>query len=589
MVSVSSAGATIPLRRQSSGATSLVSNGSNPTRPSNVTSERQSTETSSPRNSTQADADQLAARSIIATVKLEKSGCLAGDVVPLQISIHHTKVVRSLHGIIITLYRQARVDMHPNLPLASENGGVSGKYEDYYPRSRTGLGGLSLSAAGSSHNWRKDMSQTFAPIYIDPTTMSTNFKIGVRVPEDAFPSIRNTPGDMITFRYYVEVIIDIHGKLGQQDRMFPSLNMTSVPTSYAPNSQGVIATDEDQHALTAWGTNCVDTSVIRRDKNAVTSLCELIIGTRSSERARGKRPKRLDLDDGSASMDDHYTAAENEMQYPTQSTLFADNGEEHPQQGGYYGEYNDGYDQGYQDYRYDGYDSTTGQEYGDGYDYYQNSNYHNEQWSEDPLSPHFVPAEEEELSEKERLRRAEMHLLPSAPPDDDSWPGTAEQIPTAPYIPHEGDFTSASAFQAALHLQHPPYMNGHPSPGRVVHTGDPSHAWQYPHRLFLSSSLHGEHDPAHASSSSIQPGDDKQELERQRLAAQTSAPDYSNAEADDPAFSYPAGHVHPSAPVLPVTADGYTWAGRPEDPSGAPASDLDANLQVVDNLPRYTR
>ncbi|KAG9824605.1 hypothetical protein KCU63_g16504, partial [Aureobasidium melanogenum] len=54
---------------------------------------------------------------ITATVELLKGACLRGDSFPVRISINHTKHIKSINGIIITLYRQARVDMHPALPL----------------------------------------------------------------------------------------------------------------------------------------------------------------------------------------------------------------------------------------------------------------------------------------------------------------------------------------------------------------------------------------------------------------------------------------------------------------------------------------
>ena len=63
------------------------------------------------------------------------------------------------------------------------------KHEEYYPKSKTGLGGLSLSSAGSSSIFRKDLAQTFAPILIDPYTLSAVIHASVESPADAFPTI----------------------------------------------------------------------------------------------------------------------------------------------------------------------------------------------------------------------------------------------------------------------------------------------------------------------------------------------------------------------------------------------------------------
>ncbi|RAL63135.1 hypothetical protein DID88_004217 [Monilinia fructigena] len=80
------------------------------------------------------------------------------------------------------------------------------KHEEYYPKSKTGLGGLSLSSAGSTSVFRKDLSQTFAPLIVDPTTLTAQVTASVRVPEDCFPTICGVPGQMVNFKYQVEVI-----------------------------------------------------------------------------------------------------------------------------------------------------------------------------------------------------------------------------------------------------------------------------------------------------------------------------------------------------------------------------------------------
>ena len=75
------------------------------------------------------------------TVKTEllQGGCLPGDTLPLRISIDHMRPVKTMQGLIITIFRQGRIDTHPALPIGSESSGKK-RYEDYYPRSRTGLG-----------------------------------------------------------------------------------------------------------------------------------------------------------------------------------------------------------------------------------------------------------------------------------------------------------------------------------------------------------------------------------------------------------------------------------------------------------------
>ena len=89
--------------------------------------------------------------------------------------------------------------MRPSIPLGPIEKGKEGKYEDYYPRSYTGLGGLSLSGAGSNHVFRKDLYQSMSPLFIDPQTFTAEIHAKVRVPDEAFPTIATVPGSMISF------------------------------------------------------------------------------------------------------------------------------------------------------------------------------------------------------------------------------------------------------------------------------------------------------------------------------------------------------------------------------------------------------
>ena len=189
----------------------------------------------SARGSQRGTKTSLPDKTITATIELLKSGCLPGDYLPLKISIKHTKVIKSMHGIIITLYRQGRIDSAPPLSLFTDIKGKAAeklKHEEYYPKSKTGLGGLSLSSAGSSSLFRKDLAQTFAPLLVDPTTLTAVVTASVRVPEDVFPTITGVPGQMISFKYHVEVVVDLGGKLAGQQRHLPRVGAITLPSSY---------------------------------------------------------------------------------------------------------------------------------------------------------------------------------------------------------------------------------------------------------------------------------------------------------------------------------------------------------------------
>lgn len=474
-----------PRRADRSAVSNAASEVSTPTIPSGASStsvpstERESALPSEPRSSQTSPSLKVEResstpnRTITASVQLSRAGCLPGEVVPITVTVHHTKSVKSVKGVIATLFRQARVDMHPNLPLApTSDGKKTQKYEDYYPRSKTGLGGLSLSAAGSSQVWRKDLSQTFAPLYVDPVTMSTIVKLNIRVPDDAFATMRSAPGDMITFRYYVEVIVDIHGKLSNQGGLV-NLDVAS-PHAQMSSFQQLANYDENQEQpSTIWGSSCIDTAPIRREKNAVTCNCELVIGTKNSAIVQGNRAQNP-----LSSRDSHEPQAsrgssmpENPRNRPSSNRhVFNDHTSfEYSHDNWGYHEYSY-YQNGYApDGRWDPrYDYSYHPQYHLDHTQHPHHPQHDEYY---PPVPPPILEDESALPEKERLRRAEARLLPSRPPDaGDASPH--DPGPSAPFIPDENDFETADAFRDAVGMPPAPFHD-HSLPA-PVHSHQPS-------------------------------------------------------------------------------------------------------------------
>ncbi|EAT89111.2 hypothetical protein SNOG_03906 [Parastagonospora nodorum SN15] len=310
-------------------------------------------------------------KTITATIDVLKGGFLRGDQIPIKVTVNHTKHVRSLNGIVVTLYRQARVDMHPALPVAPNSKGDKKKTEDYYPKSRTGLGGLSLSSAGSSHLFRKDLSQSFAPLFVDPRTLTAEVKCAVRVPDEAFPTISNVPGAMISFKYYIEVVVDIQGKLTGLDRMVANAGLVNVPSGGASLGRE----DASSNMFSTYGGNFVDTDQIRREKGVISSLFEVIIGTKDSDR-NGKRKQTR--------VPDVAELIHNISNEPNSEPIVAE---------GYHQEYYD-YDENGQYYDYDyNYDPA----------YYEVPGYeqHSQRGESSYHAPPQVPDDDQGLSEKE--------------------------------------------------------------------------------------------------------------------------------------------------------------------------------------------
>ncbi|EAU39420.1 pH-response regulator protein palF/RIM8 [Aspergillus terreus NIH2624] len=426
------------------------------------------------------------------------NACYRGDTLPIVITINHCKQVRSAHGIIVTLYRQGRIDLHPSIPIGRTTEGKKPIYEDIYPRSRTGLGGLTIGTSRTSSVFRKDLTQTFAPLVVDPTNLTAVVKTSIRIPEDAFPTITRTPGSMINFRYYVEVVVDLRGKLTSPERFLPRFNMVSSGSNFSPSGQVLNPPDTSTNSITtSWAGNILDTDQIRREKGVVAVAFEVVIGTRDSHR----RANRVERTDSTAAGSDVPSSIEapvldGENNWPAESGVPISADEEHyaPDEYGfpqepYYSEYADGVQQPYQ---------SLG----------------------DMVS---APQLEEPADEKARLRQAEQTLLPSQPPDEAvAGPSAEMAVPTAPVLPEDDHL------QDYQHVPSPTQNGISPAvmSAESVQTVVPG----------SSAAMLGE--------SATAPVDDKQELERQRLMMEASAPD----EMDG------GGHgessAGPSAPVF---------------------------------------
>lgn len=477
---------------------------------------------------------------ITATTEVQRGGALPGDNIPIKISIKHTKHVRGV--ALVTLYRQGRIDLHPALPMGRQSKGKTPEYEDVYPRSRTGLGGLHFSSGSPSSVFRKDLAQTTAPMIINPQTMTTEIKTSIRLPEDAFPTISNVPGSMITFTYHLEVVIDVCGKLNES-RLIPRMSMTTPSNTYEAGG----SYDRGNNLTTHWADRIIDTTPIRRIKTVVYCLFDVTVGNRDSARVIRERPEEEQnaeqgLDHGDDYNGEMYDAEWSEEDYRN-----------------YYDE--EGYYQ-YNDHEY--WNGWTGTE------------------AHDP--PTFLPPPEPEVEadEKTRLRRAEELLLPSQPPQDDEAPssstsnGAAHDLhsgPTAPYLPDEdGLYGYRGRLDGSSQTQDFRPLASAVS-ARSVDTVVPGRNAPSDGLAAEDASLLDEegHDR-----------DDKQELERRRLLAQASAPPLDDDEGQS---ADPSGSMHlegvtdaPSAPVL-TEEDEYRQSN----------GDHYGQNGVEEHLPQYQR
>jgi hypothetical protein len=486
-----------------------------------------------------ASQSSLVNKVITATIESQAGGCLRGDSIPVKVVIQHTKPVKSVYGVIVTLYRQARVDMHPSIPLGPTEKGKGDKYEDYYPKSMTGLGGLSLTGAGSSHIFRKDLSQIMSPLYINPQTLTQEINTKVRVPDEAFPTISTVPGGMISFKYYVEVIVDIQGRLAAQDR---SLSNLSGHAAFPGNTFDLESSDRERTAFTPFGSTIVDTAPIRRDQSVVTSTFEVIIGTRDSERRKGKRK----LMEAVVEQDQQPQSEQQQQQHVPA-----------PEQGGDWYDHNAYYD-------YSWYD----QQYWDWYSRHHTNHVQQDAGAQDQsyIQPPPIPLpripDESQMTEKERIHQAEQRLLPSQPPGMENGSDAVEAGPTAPYLPGESDAPeSAPTYQVATSSYSTPML------------GPPTPVYDRPRQM----SVVPEYEPPEAGDSTVPAtaGDDKQEMQRQQLQNSASAPP---GDDNDAGPSGPGEH-EASAPSL-------TEVGEPLTNN---VHDSHADAEASTDLPQYER
>lgn len=444
---------------------------------------------------------------VTATIHLLHGGCLPGDKLPLEISIQHNRPVKSLQGIIITLYREGHVDTHPAIPLGPMQPGKEQEYEDYYPKSRTGLGGLSLSSAGSSSGFRKNLSQKIVPLIVDPQSLHATMKTYIQVPEDLFPTISSVPGAMITFKYFMEVVIDLGGKLPSQDRFLPRLNMTSWASrfEYSDYMGNKMDASESLAFPFVAPLNFLNTEGVRREKGVVACLFEVIVGTRDSRRNRLRQ------------VENHFTRAapssdnQRRAEDRTENMSNISPVRQPPREPPMIHEALDGSrDSGG---RFDALNETTS--------------------SQSYIAP--LPELEEDLDEKARMRRAEQQLLPSAPFEDAAWAANnADEEPSAPRV-----FDSRDLYlvQGGTRADAPAYDSG----SATLCEGE--------------SSSNIRHNPTEAHMGNRVPpmaelGEDKLELERRRLETEVSSPDDSQGSNEVGRSSHGQQPAHPTSSGL---------------------------------------
>lgn len=494
-------------------------------------------------------------KTITATVELLKGGCLPGDIISVRVTVQHVKLIKSMTGVIVTLFRQGKVDCAP--PASLFNGMMTKEdarrlqKDDVYPKSRTGLGGLSLSSAGSTSIFRKDLDQTTAPLIIDPATLRASITVQVKLPEDSFPTIKGIPGDMISFKYQAEVIVDLGGRLsGQLLQSGQSSRFGSLSTGNAEQNMSMLSPRR--------GINMVDTSQLKRQKGVISVSMESVVGTVDTSIIRKPLMPTLstrsinvaETEDDDVIRPDIPYRDDNRQISPSNNGV-ATQGYFMPQPNG-------------QSY----YASSPPP-----HPYFSEPPMHellqSDSHSRGPAPMYIAPPQlpnQNNMSDKDRIRQAETRLLPSQPSAGPSHAAGA-------LAPDEDDIYDAQETPRAADAE-----------ASAAETSSNAEA-----------SAPTEDEITALSSVTRSPTEDKQEMERRRLIQEASAPpefpeDMDRGEEDGtaPRLDDLTSEAEPSAPVLDED-DGFAAYGAHAGPSGSGSGSRGPGHGNVEQLPAYER
>lgn len=167
---------------------------------------------------------------IEATVDVSRYGYLKGETITPVIRVTHYRPIKNLQGAIVTLCRMSRFDSPDMAP----------------------------------QTFRKDLAQNVTPLLVDPQTLEYKVSPRVRIPPDAFPTIRQA--GPVSFRYYVEVMLDLNSK--------------ATVFQVAPTDAAATYTGDGGNVM-------IETEALRRERGVYRVQFEVIIGTRDSRGGGG--------------------------------------------------------------------------------------------------------------------------------------------------------------------------------------------------------------------------------------------------------------------------------------------------------------
>lgn len=394
---------------------------------------------------------------ITSMIKIPYRGYLRGESIPVTVTIKHVRPVRTPFGVVITLSRISRVR----------------------------AGGL------EPQSFRKDLSQTVAPLYTDPANFTAVISNRIKVPPETFST--TTGHKVVSFQYFIEAVIDLAGKW--------NLKMSDEETS---SRLGFLDTDK-----------------LKKHRGVASLWMEIVIGTGrwQTQETSSQYPQAVDPNKnnnkGYISSNDTQRRLTSHSPHSIQSQSSQGSSMYIPR-----------YPQG-------GPSTSNSLDIPLATPQYEAPN---------SMTPQSLASEHEQLSEKERLRRMELALLPS---DPTSMMNSSNPV-VVPQSIHSTQQLAPSA-PPLIHSHDPHTQNVYPV--NVMSVGPSSSTTSSPSNVpdeLTNQPLPSNRHIAQVAQSNTKP-EDKLERERRRLEALQSEPP-NHLLPPPPPEEQPNGSV-PSAPA----------------------------------------
>lgn len=219
------------------------------------------------RNSGSTIATSNSLKTVTINVDLPASGYAVGEVIPIELCLNHYKEYSHSTGLIATLVRICRVgDPSKEIPIET---------------------------------YRKDICQTVSPIYVNPETLQCAVTVYLKVPLDAFPTLR-LPNRKFSFQYYVEVLVNLSRKniaFTESNRVIDATinsNVSSSPEKSIKDTFTLIQRkmrsgsesesykNKDQESMIFFN-DLINVDKLKRLRNVTGMSIEVVVGTNRSQ------------------------------------------------------------------------------------------------------------------------------------------------------------------------------------------------------------------------------------------------------------------------------------------------------------------